>query len=37
MEAVENEKIERSFLGEQVGGSGEVEKGTEEWGTIFAC
>jgi len=30
IEAVKNDKTERSFIGEQVGSIGEVQKGTEE-------
>ena len=37
MREVKNDKTERLFIGEQVGGIGEVEKGTEEWVAITAC
>ena len=37
MGAVKNDKTERFFIGKQVGGIGEVKKGTEEWVAILAC
>ena len=37
MRGVKNYKPELLFIGKQVGGIGEVEKGTEEWVAILAC
>ena len=37
MEAVKNDKTELLFIGEQVGGIGEVERGTYVQVAILAC
>ena len=37
MGEVKNDKPELLFIGMQVGGIGEVKKGTEEWVAILAC